>query len=81
MGSSIPIKFSLTGASAGITNLVATGYWNNGGPNHLIGTFSYNAATGQYQLNWKTTGLPKGTYQIYVTFGDGSVHTILVILK
>jgi len=84
-GSSLPIKFALTGASAGITNLQATGYWEtviNGivGPDHTIGTFVYNAATGQYQLNWKTP-TTKGTYQIKVTFGDGSVHTIQVILK
>jgi hypothetical protein len=85
MGSNIPIKFALTGASAGITNLVATGYWAtvNGaivGPDHTIGTFSYNAATATYQLNWKTN-VPKGTYQIKAVFGDGSVHTIQVILK
>ena len=85
MGSNIPIKFTLTGASAGITNLVATGYWAtvNGqiiGPDHTIGAFTYNAATGQYQLNWKTN-VPKGTYQIKAVFGDGSVHTVLVVLK
>ena len=85
MGSNIPIKFALTGASAGITNLVATGYWatvngNIVGPDHTIGTFSYNAATASYQLNWKTN-VPKGTYQIKAVFGDGSVHTIQVILK
>jgi len=79
MGSNIPVKFKLTGASAGITNLVATGYWNNGGPNHLIGTFTYSL--GQYQLNFKTTGVPKGTINIVVTFDDGTTHTIPVVLK
>lgn len=83
MGSNIPIKFSLSGASAGITNLVAQGYWatvngNIVGPDHSIGLFKYS--NGSYQLNWKLN-VPKGTYQIKAVFGDGSVHTIQVIVK
>ena len=81
MGSNIPIKFMLTGASAGISNLVATGYWNNGGPNHLIGSFVYDPVSLQYQLQFKTTGVPKGPVNIVVTFDDGTTHTIQVILK
>jgi hypothetical protein len=84
-GSNIPIKFQLTGASAGITNLVAQGFWEtvNGaivGPDHSIGTFTYNAGGHSYQLNWKTP-TAKGTYRIKVVFGDGTVHTIDVIVK
>lgn len=84
-GSNIPIKFQLTGASAGITNLVAMGSWAtvNGsiiGPDHPIGSFVYSATAHSYQLNWKTPST-KGTYQIKATFGDGSVHTVLVVLK
>jgi hypothetical protein len=84
-GSNIPIKFQLTGASAGITNLVATGTWAtvNGaiiGPEHAIGTFKYGS--GIYSLNWKTaSNAAKGTYRIFAQFGDGSVHTVDVILK
>jgi hypothetical protein len=44
-----------------------------------IGTFSYS--TGQYQLNWKTTGRPKGNYRIKADLGDGVLHTVDVILK
>ena len=85
-GSNIPIKFKLTGVTAGVTNMVANGYWatvngNIVGPDQPIGTFVYFAATGSYQLNWKTSGLLKGTYQIKAVFDDGSVHTIQVILK
>jgi len=82
-GSNIPIKFMLTGASAGITNLVATAKWalvTNGiiGPEHTIGNFVYN--NGTYQINWKTP-TAKGTYRILAHFGDGSVHTVDVIIK
>jgi hypothetical protein len=84
MGSTIPIKFKLTGASAGITNLVAHGLWapvvgNVAGSYTNIGTFTYS--TGQYQLNWKTTGRPKGTYRIKADLGDGVLHTVDIILK
>lgn len=84
-GSNIPIKFQLTGASAGVTNLVAVGSWatvNSAivGPDHTIGNFAYTASNHSYQLNWKTS-VPKGTYQIKASFGDGSVQTIQVILK
>ena len=78
-GSTIPVKFNLTGASAGITNAVATCYWNNGGSDHLLGTFTYG--TGQYQFNFKTTGVPKGLITIVVKLNDGTTHTIQVILK
>ena len=74
----------VTGASAGIQNLVATGYWAtvNGaiiGPEHLIGTFSLTNSG--YNLNWKTTGLALGTYRIRADFGDGTINTIQVVLK
>lgn len=83
-GSNIPIKFKLTGASAGITNLVARGYWApvvSGVPGAytLIGNFTYSA--GNYQLNWKTTRRAKGTYRIKADLGDGVLRTVDVILK
>jgi len=80
-GSNIPIKFALTGPSAGLTNLVATGYWNNGGANNLIGSFVYVPSNGQYQLQFKTAGVPKGLVTIIVVFGDGSVHNVQITLK
>lgn len=84
VGSNIPIKFQLTGASAGITNLNATGTWAtviNGiiGPENPIGAFKF--ASGAYNLNWKTTGRSRGTYRIFANFGDGSVRSVDVILK
>lgn len=85
-GSNIPVKFQLTGASAGITNLVATGHWavltgNTPGPYTAIGTFKYDPLGGIYVLNWKTTGRPKGTYRIKADLGDGVLRTVDVILK
>lgn len=86
MGSTIPIKFQLTGTSAGVTNLVATGTWStvNGGiigPDQPIGTFKYSATTHQYSLNWNTKGRPKGTYRIKANFGDGINRSVDVVLK
>ena len=81
MGSTIPIKFQLTGASAPITNLVAAAYWNNGGANHLIGSFTYAASSHSYQLQFKTNGVPNGNINIVVQFGDGSLHTTSVVIK
>jgi hypothetical protein len=85
MGSTIPIKFMLTGASAGIVNLVATASWaplvgGVPGPYTTIGTFTFNQALGIYQVNWKTTS-PAGNYRIKADFGDGSVRTVDVVLK
>jgi hypothetical protein len=84
-GSTIPVKFSLTGASAGIVNLVATASWaplvgGVAGPYTIIGTFTFNPALGFYQVNWKTTP-PAGTYRIKADFGDGSVRTVDIVLK
>ena len=81
LGSTVPIKFQLTGASAGITNFSAQGYWAavpNGQP-HLIGTFTLN--NGVWQLNLKTTPLGTGTFTITVRFPDGSTHDATLVVK
>jgi type VI protein secretion system component Hcp len=85
-GSSIPVKFQLTGASAGIHNLVAKGSWallTSGvpGPYTNIGNFKFDPATGNYVLPWSTKPLAKGTYRFQADFGDGSPKTVDVILN
>ena len=81
LGSTIPIKFKV---NTGVTSMTASAAWAtvNGaiiGPEHNIGSFTFSS--GYFQLNWKTSGLSKGTYRIFAHLGDGSVHTIDVVLK
>jgi hypothetical protein len=85
-GSSIPIKFMLSGASGGIKNLVATGWVapvNNNvvGTYTPIGTFRYDPPSGNYVLNWSTKPAISGTFRIKTDLGDGVLRTVDVILK
>ena len=85
-GSTIPIKFRLTGASAGIKNLVARGYWapvnnNVAGAYTLIGTFKYDPNNANYVLNWSTKPKTTGTFRLKADLGDGVLRTVDVILK
>jgi hypothetical protein len=82
----IPVKFQLTGASAGINNLTARLYWAQvtGGvigdvnaaestsPADSGNTFRYQtAAGGHYSFNLSTHGWLEGTYVIRIDLGDG----------
>ena len=94
-GSTVPVKFALTGASASITNLQATLTYariSNGDPgpvNEAASTsaatsgnlFRYDASSGQYIFNWSTKGLTSGKYRLYIDLGDGVTHTVDVGLK
>jgi hypothetical protein len=95
LGSTVPLKFALTGASAGITTLVATLYVakvsdNVAGteaeavtsnPASAGSTFRYDATSGQYIYNWGTKGLSAGTYQLRIDLGDGTTNTVQVSLR
>jgi len=94
-GSTIPVKFKLTGEDAGITDLVAKLCFGptDGGVVETIheaqcragssGTnlFSYDAVSGEYCFNWSTKGLSSGTYRVFIDLGDGEVRTVDVTLK
>jgi hypothetical protein len=96
LGSTVPVKFSLTGGSAGVTTLAAKLYVAKVG-SAVVGTelegtstaasdggnvFRYDAAAGQYIFNWGTKGLSEGTWQIRVDLLDGKGdRTVLVSLK
>lgn len=92
IGSTIPVKFQLTGTAAGITNLparlsyakVSTG---------TVGTeleaasttgadtgnvFRYDSTARQYIFNLSTKGFTEGTYQLRVDLGDGVAHTVKI---
>jgi hypothetical protein len=95
-GSTVPVKFQLTGTSAGITDAVARLYIAKIS-NSVVGTeleavstaaattgcvFRYDASSGHYIFNWGTKGLTAGTYQLRIDMGDGDLtHTVNVSLK
>ncbi len=94
-GSTVPVKFVLTGPSAGIADLKATLSYAvvvNGIPGPVISAKSTSAATsgnlfrpdgadGRYLFNWSTKGLASGSYRLYIDLGDGFARTIDLKLK
>lgn len=92
-GSTVPVKFRLTGDSAGITDLAATLLYAKVSDG-IVGTdleaVSTAAATtgnlfryadGQYIFNWSTKGLTSGAYQLSANLGDGVSRTVIISLK
>lgn len=92
LGRTVPVKFQLTGASAGITNLQAALYVTKV-TNSIDGTdveaistsaadsgntFRYDPSNQQYVFNLGTSSLTAGTYKlkIYVN-GDNTTGTLL----
>ena len=84
-GSTVPLRFALTGTSAGITTLAATLSYLKVSSG-ILGTdieavstaaattgnlFRYDPTTGQYIFNWSTKGLTAGTYRLVINLGDG----------
>jgi len=94
-GSTVPVKFALTGGSAGVANATATltslkrSASVAGTSTEAIVTstattgslFRYDSTSGQYIFNWSTKGLTTGTYDVTVNLGDGAGHTTTVSLK
>lgn len=89
-GSTVPVKFALGGASAGVTDLRATlsyasstkGPWTAAKTRTGVvpgDQFRYDA--GQYVFNWSTSGLTPGVYQLRIDLGDGTPRTVQVTLK
>jgi hypothetical protein len=90
IGSTVPVKFQLTGTAAGITNLTAKLYYakiSNSTPGtevEAISTsaadtgnqFRYDSTAKQYIFNLSTKGFSEGTYQLRVDLGDGIAHTV-----
>jgi YVTN family beta-propeller protein len=94
LGSTIPVKFQLTGTSAGITDLAAKVYVAKVS-NSIAGTeqaatstsaadsgntFRYDSTSGQYIFNLATKSLSAGTWQVRIDLGDGTLNTVLISL-
>jgi HYR domain-containing protein len=86
LGSTVPVKFKLTGGSSSIVNLGARIYIakisNSVAGTELEATatnspdagdvFRYDSSSGQYIFNWGTKGLTEGAWQIRVDLLDGA---------
>jgi hypothetical protein len=95
LGSTIPVKFQLTGASAGITNAAVKLYVKNinssvtGTEQEAVATsaantgnmFRYDPTAQQYIFNLGTKGLTAGTWQMRIDFGDGVSNIVKFSLK
>jgi len=94
LGSTIPLKFTLNGGSAG--QIITAHVYLAKVSNNIIGsdieatstsaadtgnTFRYDSSAQQYIYNLATKGLSTGTWQIRVDLGDGQNHTVLISLK
>jgi hypothetical protein len=95
VGRPLPVRFRLTGASAGITDLVAK-LTVTKVSNAIQGTtldtsdetvedtgmvFKYRGFFKWYAYRWKTSNQTQGTYQLRADLGDGVTHQINVSLR
>ena len=92
-GRTIPIRFQLTGASAGITDAVIRlniYQLNNNVVGDPVDVESTSSATtgnlfryenGQYVFNLSTSGMGVGTYQLQIDMGDGVIRAVNISLK
>ena len=92
-GRTIPIKFQLTGASAGVTDAVVQLLLfkvNDSVVGDPVDVESTSAATtgnlfrydsSQYVFNLNTAGLTAGTYQLQIDMGDGVLRAVNISLR
>jgi hypothetical protein len=95
LGSTVPVKFALPGASAGVKALAArlyyarvgsagTGTYDEATSTSAATTgnlFRYDATANQYIFNLGTKTLSSGTYTLRIDLGDGVVHTVNITLR
>jgi len=96
-GSTVPVKFRLTGDSASTTNASAKLYVSKVA-NGVVGketeatstaaadtgnTFRHDSTSKQYNFNLSTKGTSwtTGTYRLRIDLGDGAKHTVYITLK
>lgn len=95
LGRTVPVKFRLTGASGGLSDLTArfsavhVGSDAEGEVNEPEAyseasagdLFRYDPGSDQYIFNWSTRALPSGRYEVHIDLGDGQEFTVDVCLK
>ena len=93
LGSTVPVKFRLTGDSSAIGNLVSRVYvtkLTNSVSGSELEAISTSAATegslfryadGQYMFNLATKSLSAGTWRVRIDLGDAVTHTVIVSLR
>jgi hypothetical protein len=95
VGRPVPVRFRLSGASAGITNLTATLTVNKisdavqGTADDVSDetvedtdfTFKYRPLLRLYAYRWKTRDESAGTYRLSAELGDGVTHAVNVSLR
>jgi PKD repeat protein len=95
LGSTVPVKFELAGASADITDLQArlyvakvsdgiAGTETEAASNSAADTgnlFRYDAAGRQYIFNFGTKSLSEGAWQLRIDLGDGTDHRVVISLR
>jgi hypothetical protein len=93
LGSTVPVKFRLAGASSGITNAAAT-LWvakiTSSGTGPYAPAVSTSGATtgnafsstaGQYIFNLSTRGMSAGKWSLLIDLGDGLPHAVMITLR
>jgi hypothetical protein len=93
LGSTVAVKFQLTGASADITNALATltiakvssavdGTYLEAVSNSAADTGNrFRYVSGQYLFNLATKGLSTGTWSLSINLGDGVSRTVQISLR
>jgi alpha-tubulin suppressor-like RCC1 family protein len=94
-GSTVPVKFKLLGASAGISNLAAqilvaevsnsvTGSYVEAvstASGDSGSTFRFDPSSNQYIFNLSTKAMAAGTWSLRADLGDGVTHSVSVSLR
>ncbi|MCA1820777.1 MAG: HYR domain-containing protein [Pseudonocardia sp.] len=94
LGSTVPVKFTLAGASAGVQDAPAklflmrlsgttatTGTYAASGTSASTTGNAFRYSSDHYQFNLATPGLSAGTWQLQVGLGDGDPHTVTIELR
>ena len=80
-GTSVSVKFKLTGASAPITDLAAKLYVAKGGTNPALkGTFTYSRTDKTYCFNLATSAMTTGSWQLRIDMGDGVTRAVNITI-
>ena len=95
LNSTVPVKFALADAAAGVGTLAARIYLAKvssgvlGSELEPVSTsaadagnlFRYDPSGDQYIFNLGTKSLSQGTWQVRIDLGDGSTHVVMLSLK